>query len=211
MKPLYGDWKTTMPKDCMQTGEFIDKEMMFHFRENSVHQSDCYIQRDEVADIVGGNPLYDTIHKEHTLAPWTYAGQCYAGEIINKNPALMPMIYICSRYRADSTEELRRNIEVAKQVCQSVAKAGAIPIAPHLYFPRFLDDSMPEDRYFGMGAGKRLMGQCVSFHVVTVDGVISEGMQEEIEYMTETLLMQGSCTNYTKAEAERIVADRMER
>lgn len=211
MKPLYGDWNTTLPKDCLQTGEKIDRETMFHFRENAGNQNDSMIQMSEVADIVGGLPIYDTIRREHPYAPWIYAGQCYAGQRTNKNPALMPMIYICSRYRADTREQLQMNIEMAKHTCQMIAAAGAIPIAPHLYFPRFMDDNLPDERYFGMGAGKRLMDLCVTFHVVTVDGVISEGMQEEIKYMTETLLLEGSVENYTRQEAEKIVMDRMER
>ena len=40
-------------------------------------------------------------------------------------------------------------------------------------------------RGFGMEAGKRLMMQCKEFLVVTVDNVISEGMNEEIDYMTK--------------------------
>lgn len=211
MKPLYGDWNTTLPKDCLQTGDKIDRETMFHFRENAGNQNDFMIQMSEVADIVGGLPIYDTIHRNNPCGPWIYAGQCYAGQKTNKNPALMPMIYTCSRYRADTREQLRINIEMAKHACQIIVAAGAIPIAPHLYFPRFMDDNLPEERYFGMGAGKRLMEHCVSFYVVTVDGVVSEGMQEEIKYMTETLLLEGSVANYTRQEAEKIVANRMER
>ena len=89
--------------------------------------------------------------------------------------------------------------------------AGAIPIAPHLYFPRFMDDRMPSERYYGMGAGKRLMEQCSTFYVVTVNGVISEGMEAEIEYLTETLRLEGSSHNLTSSEVQDIMRDRMER
>lgn len=211
MKPLYSDWAATLPKDCLQTGERIDKETMYHFRKNATAPSDNFIQINEVADIIGGVPVYDTIYKEHPYAPWIYAGQCHVGEHINKNPALMPMIYVCSRYRAETREQLHMNIELAKHTCQTIANGGGIPIAPHLYFPRFMNDDMPQERYFGMEAGKRLMEQCVSFHVVTVDRMISEGMSEEIKYMTEILLLEGSTTNYTRQEAEQIVMNRMER
>ena len=98
MKPLYGDWKTTLPKDCLQPGELIDKEMLFHFKNNA-NSEDKFagiIQMEEVADIIGGKPIYDTIYKENECTPWIYAGQCYAGGRINKNPALMPMVYILS-------------------------------------------------------------------------------------------------------------------
>lgn len=210
-KPLYGDWNTTPRKDCLQTGEKIDKETLFHFMQNSKTHAPGLIQIDEVADIAGGVPLYDTIYKEHTYAPWIYGGQCEANKHVNRNPALMPMVYVCSQYRADTAEELHQHIEVAKWACRDIVMAGAIPIAPHLYFPRFMDDRMPMERYYGIGAGKRLMEQCNTFYVVTVNGVISEGMAQEIEYLTETLLLEGSTYNLTTAEVQDIMKNRMER
>ena len=207
-KPLYGDWNTTPRKDCLQTGEKIDKETLFHFMQNS---KTGLSQIDEVADIAGGVPLYDTIYKEHTYAPWIYGGQCELNKHVNRNPALMPMVYVCSQYRADTAEELHQHIEVAKWACRDIAMAGAIPIAPHLYFPRFMDDRMPMERYYGMGAGKRLMEQCNTFYVVTVNGVISEGMIQELEYLTETLLLEGSTYNLTAEEVQDIMKNRMER
>lgn len=209
-KTLYSDWDAADNKDCLQTGEKIDKETLFHFKQNAGNESEYMIQMSEVADIVGGLPLYDTIHKEHMCAPWIYAGQCFAGKETNRNPALMPMIYVCSAFRADTKEEQLRNIEVAKHVCREIVDAGAIPIAPHLYFPRFVDDTVEADRYYGMGAGKRLAEHCVSFHVVTINGRISEGMADEIKYMTEVLLLEGSMENYTETEAEKIMANRLE-
>lgn len=210
-KPLFADWHTTPAKECLQVGERIDKETFLHFRENCKKPTKKFIQMDEVADIAGNEPLYDTIFRDDIFSPWEYAGQCIANDITNRNPALMPMIYICSRYRADSREELTRNIEVAKWVCQDVVENGAIPIAPHLYFPRFVDDNNPRERYFGMEAGKRLMEQCVAFHVVIVDGVVSEGMQAEIKYMTEVLRIKGNVQYLTKADVQKIMEDRLER
>lgn len=211
MKPLFGDWKSVKAKDCLQTGEKIDKETFCHFKENSVNPRKDIIQMNEVVDIAGDKPLYDTITKDHPFAPWLYMGQCYANDNTNRNPALMPMIYVCSRYRADSREELAQNIEIAKWMCQKIVEGGAIPIAPHLYFPRFMDDNMPGDRYFGMGAGKRLMEHCMSFHVVIAEGIVSEGMREEIDYMTDTLMMEGSVTYLSKKDIEEIMTNRLER
>ncbi|HJB47304.1 MAG TPA: hypothetical protein H9713_11460 [Candidatus Mediterraneibacter surreyensis] len=210
-KPLYGDWNTTPRSECIQTGERIDRETLFHFKENSRLNADSLIQIDEVADIAGGTPLYDTIYREHEYAPWIYGGQCEAGSHVNRNPALMPMVYICSQYRADTEEELLQHIEVAKWACRDIAKAGAIPIAPHLYFPRFLDDSRPMERYYGLGAGLRMAEFCNTFYVVTVNGIVSEGMQAEIKYMTEVLRLEGSFCDLTKREVQDIMRDRMER
>lgn len=213
MKPLYSDWGTTQPKDCLHPGERIDKETLFHFRNNA-NADDSFrnmIQMQEVADIIGNQPIFDTIYKENECTPWIYAGQCYAGEKVNRNPALMPMVYICSRYRADTREQLETNIKVAKWAAYQAVKRGQIPIAPHLYFPRFMDDSMPQERYFDMQAGKRLMDQCSTFHIITVENVISEGMAAEIDYMTDTLLLTGQRTNFSQMGLETVILSRLER
>lgn len=136
--------------------------------------------------------------------------QSEKGHIENKNPALMPFVYICSRYRAKTSEERLQNIELAEHACERVIQMGAIPIAPHLYFTRFLNDNDGFERDFGMEAGKKMMEMCSSFFVLTVDEEISEGMDEEIKYMTEILGLEGSNKNYTKEEAKMIVKQRLE-
>jgi hypothetical protein len=55
------------------------------------------------------------------------------------------------------------------------------------------------------------MEQCVAFYVVIVDGVVSEGMQAEIKYMTEVLRIKGSVQYLTKADVQKIMEDRLER
>ncbi len=213
MKPLYSNWGMVQPKECLQLGEKIDKETLFHFKNNA-NADDHFkniIQMQEVADIIGNQPIYHTIYKESECMPWIYVGQCYKGEKINHNPALMPMVYICSQYHADTKEQLEINIQVAKWAAYQEAKRGLIPIAPHLYFTQFMDDSVPQDRYFGMQAGKRLMNQCSTFRVITVENKISEGMATEIDYMTDTLLLTGHRTNFSKLGLETIILSRLER
>ena len=112
--------------------------------------------------------------------------------------------------RAKTSDERLQNIELAKYACERVIQMGAIPIAPHLYFTRFLDDNVEFERDFGMEAGKKMMEMCSSFFVLTVDEEISEGMDEEIKYMTEILGLEGSNKNHTKEEAKRIVEQRLE-
>ena len=63
-------------------------------------------------------------------------------------------IYVCSRLAGD----IENNIEKAKCYARFVVKErGAIPIAPHIYFTQFLDDTLPEDRAFGTRAGLMLL------------------------------------------------------
>ena len=66
-------------------------------------------------------------------------------------------IYVCSRLAGD----IENNIEKAKGYARFVVKeCGAIPIAPHIYFTKFLDDTLPEDRAFGTMAGLMLLSDC---------------------------------------------------
>lgn len=48
------------------------------------------------------------------------------------------------------------NVEFAKKVCHEIARAGGNPIAPHLYFTRFLNDFDPTERAIGLECGIQL-------------------------------------------------------
>lgn len=54
------------------------------------------------------------------------------------------------------------------------------------------------------------MQYCKSFYVLTIDDVVSDGMDEEIKYMTEILGLEGESINYTKDEANEILRQRLE-
>ena len=70
---------------------------------------------------------------------------------------IVKRIYVCSRLAGD----IENNIEKAKVYARFVAKTcGAIPIAPHIYFTQFLDDTVPEERAFGTMAGLMLLSDC---------------------------------------------------
>lgn len=91
--------------------------------------------------------------------------------------------YICSPYRADKTEGLQANIKAAKDYCRYALVQGYSPICSHLFFTQFLDDRKPEERALGLALGKRCIDFADVFFVfLNADRIISEGMQEEIEY-----------------------------
>lgn len=83
-------------------------------------------------------------------------------------------IYICSPLRGD----YETNISNAKDYCREVALQGDIPIAPHIYFTQFLDDSIPSEREIGLKYGLELVGLCDKVYVY---GEPSEGMKAEIK------------------------------
>lgn len=69
------------------------------------------------------------------------------------------MVFISSPFRLvsedpkEAAKEMRDNIHMAKVACEMVTTLGAMPLAPHPYFPRFLDDSSPKDRKTGLRLG----------------------------------------------------------
>lgn len=87
----------------------------------------------------------------------------------------MKKIYVCSRLAGD----IENNIEKAKGYARFVVKeCGAIPIAPHIYFTQFLDDTLPEDRAFGTMAGLMLLSDCDELWYF--GDSVSQGMVREI-------------------------------
>lgn len=87
-------------------------------------------------------------------------------------------VYICSPCRGD----YKANIERAKGYCREVTlRCDAIPIAPHVYFTQFLDDTKPDERKLGLHAGIELLEMCDELWIFA-NGEPSEGMKDEIEF-----------------------------
>ena len=62
--------------------------------------------------------------------------------------------------------------------------SGDIPIVPHLYFPAFLDEKIPNERMTGIAMGLELMDMCDEVYVFGFD--ITEGMKFELDHAKET-------------------------
>jgi hypothetical protein len=87
------------------------------------------------------------------------------------------MIFVCSPYRGN----IKVNTENARQYCQRVIKeTGEIPIAPHLYFPQFLNEENPVERERGINAGLKLLELCNEIWVFGES--ITAGMSKEIQF-----------------------------
>ena len=86
------------------------------------------------------------------------------------------LIYVCSKYSGDVETNVANTIEYCKCVC----KHGYVPVAPHIYFTRFLDNSKPEERKDGMELGLQWLKHCNELWIF--DDEPSIGMQQEIEF-----------------------------
>lgn len=85
-----------------------------------------------------------------------------------------PLVYICSPYAGNIAE----NVDKARRYSRFAFEQGCIPIAPHLLFTQFLDDSNPMEREMGMHFGNVLMSQCREVWVF--GDTISPSMDAEI-------------------------------
>lgn len=85
-----------------------------------------------------------------------------------------PIVYICSPYSGN----VNHNIEMARKYCRFAVDKHYLPIAPHLLFTQFMDDTIPEERETAIFMNFVLMSKCVEMWVF--GDVISKGMQAEI-------------------------------
>lgn len=67
----------------------------------------------------------------------------------------------------------------ARHYSRFAVDKGYIPIAPHLLFPQFLDDTNPTERELGLFFGNALMSKCAEVWVF--GSRISSGMEAEIK------------------------------
>lgn len=90
-------------------------------------------------------------------------------------------VYVCSPLRGN----VPKNLENAKDYCLRVLfETEKMPIAPHLYFTNFLDDTSEVERALGIDFALRLLSECDEIWVFNENG-ISEGMQREIDLATK--------------------------
>lgn len=175
------------PEGYIKVGDCIDIDLAMQLTDRERDAYDEYEDWDEginqgkhPVDVIGGKGVYETICRENVYTPFRYLGQCYAGESTNRNPALGRKIYICSRYAADTEEQVQRNVAIAKDYCRMVADRGDFPIAPHLYFPQFLNDAIREERSAGLRMGMEALRHADHVLAIIENGVISSGMDQEM-------------------------------
>lgn len=88
-----------------------------------------------------------------------------------------PLVYICSPLRGDYD----LNIDNAVEYSRAAFTRGYIPITPHIYFTRFMNDENSKERSMARTAGLQLLAMCSEVWVFGLDNP-SEGMQEEIAF-----------------------------
>ena len=85
-----------------------------------------------------------------------------------------PLVYICSPY----SDDILNNERKARVFCRFAVRRGAIPLAPHLHYPQFMDENSPAERELGLFFGLVLLAKCEQMWVFGEK--ISRGMSREI-------------------------------
>ena len=110
---------------------------------------------------------------EHYSDPTACAALTRIEQATKKN--FKPCVFMCSPFAGDT----ERNVERARRYCRFAVSKNCIPIAPHVYFPQFMDDDDQEQRDLGLFMGMVLMSRCKELWVF--GSTVSHGMAVEIE------------------------------
>lgn len=86
------------------------------------------------------------------------------------------LVYICSPYSGD----VENNVELARALCAHAVAKNKIPLAPHLHYPQFMDDTGPANQELLMFFNRILLNKCEAIWVYTA--CVSAGMCAEIEW-----------------------------
>lgn len=109
-------------------------------------------------------------------------------------------VFISSPYRPVLTPEERKtlpatelmelrdqrfmdNVVTALTACAFAVAHGKLPMAPHAYFTRFLDDDDPEERAKGIRLGNDWLMDCEELWVM--GETVSPGMKDEIQLASQ--------------------------
>ena len=103
---------------------------------------------------------------------------CYKAlkEIQRTEYGYRPLVYICSPYSGD----VEANVVLARRFSAFAVSARQIPLAPHLHYPQFMDETDPDARELAMFMGRILLPKCEALWAYI--GRVSAGMRTEIDW-----------------------------
>lgn len=86
----------------------------------------------------------------------------------------MRRVYVCHPFAGDVPDNTTR----VRAICHALAESGFLPVAPHLYLPRFLDEATERER--ALAVCLELVATCDEVRVY--GGTVTAGMMREIEH-----------------------------
>ena len=91
----------------------------------------------------------------------------------------MKMVYLASPLRGDYGGNIKKAVEYSRLV----SECGLLPLAPHIIFSQWCNDTIPEQREQGLKLGLSLLEKCDEMWVM--GRKISQGMQGEVDFARE--------------------------
>lgn len=116
----------------------------------------------------------------------------------------MDKVYIISRYRAFTESGMEFNRKMARHFCRQIVLEGKIPVAPHLFYTQFLDESQEKERQIWLDIGLKELREADEFLLIITGGRISEGMWREIRQATRDG-MRGKVVCMTHKEIKKVI------
>lgn len=89
------------------------------------------------------------------------------------------LVYVCSAYSGD----VERNIQRARKYCRFAVEQGAVPVAPHLLLPQFMEERT--ERELAMRLDLELLARCDEIWVFRTEAGMSAGMRLELDMAEE--------------------------
>lgn len=112
----------------------------------------------------------------------------------------MKMVYIASPLRGN----YNTNIKNAVEYCRLAGERGVLPLAPHIIFSQWCNDTVPQQREQGLQLGLALLEK--SDELWIMGEKISEGMRGEISFAMEHGIPAYHITNPLEPEAYPVSA-----
>ena len=82
-------------------------------------------------------------------------------------------------------DQLASNINRAVMACKLLIRLGHLPLAPHLYFPRFLDDTIASEREDGIQMGLLWLKQADEVWVFGREIAEAKALNKPVRMMPE--------------------------
>ena len=186
--------KLGCPEDYLKNGDQVDMPLARFFTHIGDIEDKCGLfTSPHTSGACGNEPTMRAVARYRREEPFIYIGEITTDEPWNHNPEQARKIFVSSPYRAKTKEKMDENIAIAKKVCHIIIKNGNLPVAPHLYFPSFLQDDDESERNLGMKYSLHLLDQCDEIIVIipgTEEGRtpyerLTEGMMTEVDHAVE--------------------------
>ena len=202
--------RPTFTKRTLKVGDTVDSAILMHYcgaDPEDMPDTVTILQNDTNSETIGKLRLFETFTRSGPKDAWVYIGLCEKGSAINRSPGEARRVFICSPFKKDPEWGIR----FARAACYEAFTNGCLPIAPHLYFTRFLHEGGDSyEREYGIAAGREMMKGCDEIVVYEIDGYISSGMQSDIAFAINQLAMQPHIIKMTRAEAEEYMEEYLE-